>query len=32
MTGMLHIIVIVAFVGAAVVCHMIGTNNTIYRD
>jgi hypothetical protein len=29
---MLHIIVIVAFVGVAVVCHMIGTKNTIYRE
>ncbi len=29
---MLHIIVIVAFIGVAVVCHMIGTNNTIYRE
>jgi hypothetical protein len=28
----LHIIVIVAFIGVAVVCHMIGTNNTIYRE
>jgi hypothetical protein len=29
---MLHIIVIVASIGVAVVCHMIGTNNTIYRE
>jgi hypothetical protein len=31
-SDMLHIIVIVAFVGVAIVCHMIGTKNTIYRE
>jgi hypothetical protein len=29
---MLHIIVIVAFVGIGAVCHMIGDKNTIYRE
>jgi len=29
---MLHIIIIVAFIGVAVVCHMNGTKNTIYRE
>jgi hypothetical protein len=29
---MLHIIVIVALVGIAAVCHLIGDNNTIYRE
>jgi len=29
---MLHIIVIAAFIGVAIVCHMIGTKNTIYRE
>jgi hypothetical protein len=30
--SMLHFVVIVALIGVAVVCHMIGTNNAIYRD
>jgi hypothetical protein len=29
---MLHIIVIVAFVGIGAVCHMIGDKNSIYRE
>jgi len=29
---MLQILIIVAFVGSAVACHMIGTQNTIYRE
>src|SRR5260370_42485043 len=29
---MLHIIVIVTFIGVAIVCHMIGTKNTIHRE
>jgi hypothetical protein len=29
---MLHIIVIVAFVGIGAVCHMIGDKKTIYRE
>jgi hypothetical protein len=29
---MLHIIVILAFVGIGALCHMIGDRNTIYRE
>ena len=29
---MLHVLVIVAFIGAAVVCHVIGSKNTVYRE
>jgi hypothetical protein len=28
---MLHLIVILAFVGVGAVCHMIGDDNTVYR-
>jgi hypothetical protein len=29
---MLHVIVILAFVGIGAVCHMIGDGNTVYRE